>query len=77
MSRTRKDKKGYLKLIKDKQEKFPRVYSRHKLQDDDLCGFYRCIDRKGTPGVLSDDWGCSEDAKSLYEYFINHENEAA
>ena len=38
---------------------------------------YVFVERKGRPGVLSDDWDAPDGVIDLYEYMINHENEAA
>ena len=38
---------------------------------------YVCVERKGRPGVLSDDWDAPDGLIDLYEYMISHENEAA
>ncbi len=38
---------------------------------------YIYVERKGRPGVLSDDWDAPDGVIDLYEYLINHENEAA
>ncbi len=77
MSRTAKDKKGHLKLTRSQHNELTTAYRRYKTEGPSVDEYYRCVERKGKPGILSDDWNWSEDTESYYEYLVNHENEAA
>ena len=63
---------------KKRKDEFDEEKDKEAVEDEvDEEEKYICIERKGRPGVLSDDWNASSEIVDLYEYLISHESEAA
>ena len=83
-----KKSKAYLKYKSEEPSSLELLSEYRRIEENDkLCKKrparerreekYICIERKGRPGILSDDWNAPSDVIDLYEYLVNHENEAA
>lgn len=87
MSKTFKDKPGYLNGIKKKKEELSEKYIRHRNRENEKwerhyedrlsneSKYYKCIERK--PAMFLDDFDVSEDLIDQMDSLNDKENDAA